>query len=269
MTLAEQRVLAAIAAETKGGAVTLMPGRPRLAELAGVSLRTLDRALARLRRAGTIATRRQRRQPMLLAYGRPLPEPPSARWRRRILRYFDPAVDCTTGRKRRWRIKSEGGLQGGVIRRSSLRSKRRSRTALAALSRKTHARLPLPTRRRQPRRALLPDPDLALLAERLADADEGTVHVLHGFRARGLSEADFATAREALAWQRQRQRIESPVRYLVGVLRMLEERRAALSTGKRLRGPRGAERQPSAVVPAARPSIPASLAKYDIGRAIR
>jgi hypothetical protein len=53
------------------------------------------------------------------------------------------------------------------------------------------------------------------------------VHVLHAFRARGLSEADFASAREALEWAKRRRRIESPVRYLVGVLKVLLQRREA------------------------------------------
>jgi hypothetical protein len=169
---------------------------------------------------------------LIVCGGRELPERLPARLARLVLAYFDPAVTCTSGRRRqgpRRRACAPGesrrGVRGVLRCRPSVSSDRSFTTAWRALCGKPHDELPLPPGRRD--RELLPDPDLALLAERLPDADAGTVHVLHAFRARGLSEADFASAREALEWAKRRRRIESPVRYLVGVLKVLLQRREA------------------------------------------
>jgi hypothetical protein len=231
-------------------AKTARPGRLRLARLCGCSLRTVDRAIAELKELGVLDSRRRCRRTAVYR----LTLTPS--WLKTLrARYARRGVPDT-------RVPQ-------VAVRNRFREKRLSPTA------STEGRAPpllLEPRDRgtpgippvSPLAGMMPTSTPAqasafahTYAQRLQGADERTPRVLASYRRRGLSEAEFATALEALARaDKLRQRRTSQVRYFVGVLNELLRRkrnRGAITgwrwvrgshSGTYVRDPRGRDRPP-------------------------
>ena len=191
------------------------PGRRRLAENSGLSLRTVDRALADLRRLGLIATRRRcRRTAELAIRHRPA-------WLRRMrAKGTDPRIAQVATRKRT-RRKTLRTATSHLVHRAPLLEKTRSadpRDPVSAL----RIRPEIPA---QSRAASVACPHyVTALVSQLRHADSGTIIVLEALRRRGLAEVAFATAGEALAHRRSRPdrpRLTNDAGYVVAALQQM------------------------------------------------